>query len=401
MSKIILLGDPHIGKGLAQGKAGIGSALNSRIVDQINLLDWTLDQAIEEHSDHIIITGDVFEDPKPSPLLISLFISWLKRCQAYNVNIHIIMGNHDLIRSGNSATSPLDIVSEIDFANVTVYKDLDTIIIGTSAFTIIPFRDRKFFGTSSAAEALISLKNNLSYELASIPITYEKFVIGHLAIEGSIPVGDEIDDLTNEIFCPLDMFSGYEYVWMGHVHKPQVMKKINPYIAHIGSMDISNFGETEHNKHIIIIDTDCSDKSKIWQSKNLPTRRLNKVNIVVPPNTEDSTEYVLSELKKVKSFDKSIVKVDVSLSSPDLKSVNKSIVEKYLTSKGAFNVASITESKKAVLLKKDSSKSIDTKMDVVSAIKTYTDTYIEKSSRPAIIELALEIYNTYKAESKE
>lgn len=400
MSKVILLGDPHIGKNLVHGRVGIGSALNSRIVDQINLLDWTLDQAVESHTNHIIITGDVYEDPKPSPLLIALFISWLKKCLNNNINVHIIMGNHDLIRSGNNATSPLDIISEIDFPNVTVYKDLNTIIIGTSAFTIVPFRDRKFFGTSSAAEALISLRNNLSYELASIPLTYKKFLIGHLAIEGSIPVGDEIDDLTNEIFCPLDMFDDYDYVWMGHVHKPQVMKKINPYIAHIGSMDISNFGETEHNKHIVIINVDTGDPM-VWEAKKLPTRKLTKVNITIPQNTEDSTEYVLNELKKINSFDKSIVKIDVSLESPDLKSINKSIIEKYLTTRGTFNVAGITESKKAVLLKKYSSNLIDTKMDVVSAIKTYSNAHIEAPVQSEFIELALEIHNIYKLESKE
>ena len=40
MGKVILLGDPHLGKGTGIGKTGIGSNLNSRIADQLNLLDW-------------------------------------------------------------------------------------------------------------------------------------------------------------------------------------------------------------------------------------------------------------------------------------------------------------------------------------------------------------------------
>ncbi len=50
MSTAIILGDPHVGKGTNIGKSGIGSSLNSRIVDQLNLLDWTLDRALEHHA---------------------------------------------------------------------------------------------------------------------------------------------------------------------------------------------------------------------------------------------------------------------------------------------------------------------------------------------------------------
>jgi DNA repair exonuclease SbcCD nuclease subunit len=401
MTNAIILGDVHLGKGTNIGKGGVGSTLNSRIVDQLNLLDWTLDRAIEHHADHIILTGDVFEDPKPHPLLITLFIGWLKKCQVHEVNVHIIMGNHDVFRSGLVYTSPLDIISEIDMDMISVYKDINTIIIGTTAFTFVPFRDRKSFSVGSNAEAVSLVRDSLVYELASIPTTYRKVIVGHLAIEGSIPVGDEIDDLTNELFCPLDMFQGYDYVWMGHVHKPQVMQKGSvgkTHIAHIGSMDISNFGETDHKKHIVIYN--CDDSGD-WSTENLPTRPLQKFTVSVPKDTEDPTAYVLAELKKTGVQDRAIVRVDVSLTSPDLKSVNKATIEKYLTGHGAFNVNAVSESKKVNLIKKDNSNTIDSKMDVTAAIKTYAQTYIDEAVRSSFIELATEIHNIYKTEDKE
>jgi DNA repair exonuclease SbcCD nuclease subunit len=403
--KAIILGDVHLGKANQLGKVGIGSNLNSRVVDQVNLLEWTLERAIEHHSEDIIITGDIFEEPKPHPTIITIFINWLKRCEAEDVNVHIIMGNHDLLRSGNVSVSPLDIISEMDLDNVSVYKEISTIFIGNTAFTLMPFKDRKFFGTNSSSEAVSLLKDTLVYELASIPATYKKVVIGHLAIEGSIPVGDEIDDLTNELFCPLDMFNGYDYVWMGHVHKPQEMNKSDPYIAHIGSMDISNFGEADQKKFIVVFDCifDGIDNvnNEIWGINYLPTRALKKINVVIPQDIEDTTQYVLDYIKNVKHLDKSIVKVEVSLSDQNLKPVNKSIIEKYLTSHGVFNVNSITESKKAILIKKDSNNSIDTKMDVSSAIKTYARAHVDENEQNNFIELAMEIYNNYKLEAKD
>jgi DNA repair exonuclease SbcCD nuclease subunit len=400
MSHAIILGDVHLGKGLNIGKTGVGSMLNSRVADQLNLLDWTLDQAVERAADDIIITGDVFEDPRPHPSLITMFIAWLKKCEAYDVHVHIILGNHDMLRSGMVFTSSLDIISEVDLKNVSVYKNTNTIMIGASAFTLVPFRDRKSFSTSSNISAVDTLRDTFVYELASIPVTYKKVLIGHLAIEGSIPVGDEIDDTTNELFCTLDMFQGYDYVWMGHVHKPQIMKKMNPFIAHIGSMDISNFGETDHKKHIVIFDCDSSDDD--FSIEYLPTRPLKKFVIIVPKDTVDATAYVIEEIKKDSSdLSKAIVRVEVSLPTSEMKSISKSLIEKTLLDLGAFNVTGITESKKVALIKKDGTVAIDTKMDVASAIKTYSISYIEAPLRDAFVELAMDILNTYKAEVKE
>ena len=404
MSQVLILGDVHLGKSANLSKSTIGANLNSRIQDQLNLLDWTLETAHDSLVSDIIITGDVFEDPKPHPSLITLFISWLKKCEIYDINVHIIMGNHDVLRNGFIYTSPLDILTEVELHNVHVYKDLNTIFIGSTAFTLIPFRDRKSFAVQTNSEALNLLKESIVYELASIPQTYKKVVVGHLVIEGSIPVGDEIDDITNELFCPVDMFNGYDYVWMGHVHKPQIMKKNNPFVAHIGSMDISNFGETEQKKYVVIFDAiqDGSYKleNEIWGIRYLPTRQMKKISITVPQETEDTTKYILEQLKNNDNLDNSIVKVEISLSSPELQSANKSVIEKYLSSKGVFNVAGILESKKINVVKKDNNNVLDTKMDVASAIKIYSDTYINEEEREKFIELSMDIYSTYKAEKE-
>jgi DNA repair exonuclease SbcCD nuclease subunit len=395
----IILGDVHLGKSQTLGKTSLGSNLNSRLADQLNLLDWTLEQAVEEAAGHIIITGDIFEEPKPHPSIIAYFISWLKKCQSYNVDVHLIAGNHDVFRTGFIYSSPLDIIYEADLSNVSIYKEINTIILGSSAFTFMPFRDRKSLGSKSNSDAVSLLNDMLIYELAGIPKTYKKVVVGHLALEGSIPIGDEIDDISNELFCPISMFTGYDYVWMGHVHKPQVLKKNNPYVSHIGSMDLSNFGETDHKKYIVVYN--CLSSNKDFEIKYLPTRSLKKLSITVPKDTVDTTKYVLEEIEKLDEINKAIVKVEISLSDSQLNSVNKSDIEKFLNKKGAFNIAGISESKKTNIIKKDSNNTIDNKMDINSAIKRYSLSYVEDKDREKFIELAMDIYNMYKAEVKE
>lgn len=390
--KVLILGDVHLNKASLTGRIGIGSGLNSRVADQIELLEWTLERAHNLHVGHIVITGDVFEELKPPPYIITLFIGWVKKCQAFGISVHIVMGNHDTFRNGSVYTSTLDIITEADLEGVSVYKDVSTIFIGKSAWTFLPYRDRKSLFASSNVEGVSLLRDGLVYELAIIPATYHKVVVGHLALEGSIPIGDEIDELMNELFCPIDMFAGYDAVWMGHVHRPQVMQE-HPHVAHIGSMDITTFGELGHKKHIVIFN--CSDGT--FHTEDLPTRPLQKLSITIPPGTEDTTAFVMQEIDKTGIQDRSIVRVEIILASQELASVNKDVIDKYLLSHGASHINGISESKKISLIKKDDQNVIDTTMTLESAVKTFSQAHVEEKMRASFIELAMDIHQQYKA----
>lgn len=402
MSSVIILGDVHIGKGVTIGKTGIGTALNSRITDQINLLDWVLEQAIEHQASHIIVTGDIFEDPKPASQLIGIFIDWVKKCHAYDVIVHTIAGNHDILTSNNFYISPLDIIDKCELENLTIHKNIATVFIDTTAFTLMPFRDRKSLNAESNAAGLSLIKDLLVYELAAIPLTYKKIVVGHFAIEGSIPIGDEMDDLTNELFCPVNMFAGYDFVWMGHVHKPQIMSKANPYVAHVGSMDTSNFIESNEKKIIVLYDTDDATFSEIA----LPTRPLQKMAITVPKDTKDTTQYVIDEItNNYSNLTRAIVKIEVSLSSPELIPIDRAKVEKFLQEKSVYHISGFSESKKATVIKKDKSEVIDTAIDVPTAIKKWAEKRFSEKTDEAkknkFIEVGLSLLKELKSEGKE
>lgn len=378
---VIILGDPHLGKSMSIGKAAIGSGLNSRLNDQINLLNWVTDQAEIHSVRNIIITGDVFEEPKPHPSLIVALLSWITKCKYENITLHFVMGNHDMFRTGNIYTSALDILYSSEIENVHVYNDPTTLYIDNFAYTLIPFRDRKSLNVASNIEAVSVIQRIVDYELASIPINYKKVVVGHLAIEGSIFVGDEVDDIQNELFCPIKMFTGYDYVWMGHVHKPQVLNKNNPYVAHIGSMDLSDFGEVDHKKRIVLIDHTNNSFSESF----LPTRQLAKFNIIVPKNVKNTTDYVVNEINNAKNLDKSIVKIEVTFESNDLLPLNKKDVEKALYDKGVFNITNISQIKKANLIKKDDTVNMSIDINPISAIKLYAEKHVEEKYKSKFI----------------
>lgn len=397
MAEAIILGDIHLGKGLSLGRGGIGSTLNSRIADQLNLLDWTLEQAINNHARCIITTGDVFEDPRPDPTLISLFIHWLKRCTDNDIAVHICKGNHDIIRSGKYHMSAFDIISAADIDNVFIYNNIATIDFPGASFTILPFRDRRSFDTNVNSEALTIVQDKVRYEHIGIDKRSAKILVGHFALVGSLPIGDEVDDMHNEIFMPLDTFKNYDYTFMGHIHKPQVMRK-TPHIAHIGSMDLSNFSENTHSKLVALIDTNSSEPLKYLE---VPSRPLKQISVSVPGTVTDTTQFVINAISSEKQdLSKAIVRLHVSYESADLISIDRPKIEEAVMSMGAFHIPRVDQERKVSQVKRTAGlESIDDKVTEITAIKMYAGENVEESFRDDFISLANSIVKDHNASS--
>jgi DNA repair exonuclease SbcCD nuclease subunit len=393
MSATLIVGDLHLGKGLSIGKPGIGNAINSRVADQVKLLDWTFDQALEHDVHTIIFTGDICEDPKPDYVLVNIFIQFLKKCEVNKMEVHIIAGNHDIKRTGNQYTSILDLLTSSELPNTHIYKQIDTIYQDGVCFTLLPFRDRRSFNCETSVQALEALAERLPYELADIPPNYDRVLIGHLALEGSLFVGDEVDDYANELMCPLSMFAGYHYVWMGHVHKPQVRSK-KPYIAHIGSVDISDFGETDHKKILVLYDSNLPEKFK---EIPIPTRPLRKFAVSVPLQVEP-VDYILEQLataNQTQPFKDAIVKVEIKLMDAEAKNTNRAVLEKAIYDLGAFYICNMSETRNIAVVPVSKQNAVENTINPKAAVKLWAEQYKfdSEDDKTAYVNAAIDIIN--------
>ena len=371
MSKTLIIGDIHIGKGLNIGKPAIGQGFNSRINDQIKLLDWIIDVIHENNVDQIILTGDIFEEIRPEFYLFKIFIDFLKRIELESVDCHIVSGNHDIKRSGNVFTSVLDIISSFDFNHIFYHKTLTTIHTKGASFTLLPYKDRRGMNVENINDALKSIEECISYEVLGIPHNDKKVLIGHLALEGALYVGDEVDDAQNEIICPLSLFLNYDYTWMGHVHKLQILSR-SPYISHIGSLDLSDFGETGHNKILILFDSDSDDH---FIEIPVPSRPLRRLRISVPEN-QNVTEYVLDAIKnhnETLDYKNSYVKLEITING-DQEGINKKQIEEYIYSFGTYYITNISESRNISVVSQEKRELVDNTVDPKSAVKLYAST---------------------------
>lgn len=398
--KTIIIGDIHLGKGFSIGKSFYNGALNSRLIDQINLLNWILSCGIERNVSKFIITGDIFEELKPESQMMVLFIEWIKNCGEYGIDVHIICGNHDLKRVGNKYTSVLDIIKASEIHNVIVHNQITTLNSDGVSYVLMPFRDKRALSSNSPDEAINILDNSVFYEKTCIPAGNDKVLIGHLAVEGAFYV-DEIDNISNELMLPVSFFDGFDYVWLGHVHKPQVLSK-TPRVAHIGSMDISDFGETKHKKLIVFYDPESENK---FEEIILPTRPLRIIKAEVPKDS-DPTEFVLNKINRVHdkySVDNSIVKLDIKILDSDSVGLNREQITERLFELGAYHISHFSESKSVFIIPEDKRHISDSAIKPKDAVKSYAEAYSFESNndKDDFIKLCMDIITEVDLGQKE
>ncbi|HUU88443.1 MAG TPA: metallophosphoesterase [Candidatus Glassbacteria bacterium] len=379
--KALLIPDIHLGKGTNIGKDPVGVGLNSRIEDQKDLLDFITDYIKEKSIGYIFLMGDVWDSVNPKSSVVNVFCEWIKEITEY-CEVNVIMGNHDFVRSGHEKSSMLDLFDVLDIPNCNIIKAPQAVQIHGLNFVCIPFTDRKQLEKNTHNEAVDWLKTEL---LNLKSDTSSNVVLGHLCLEGSLWVGDEIDEEINEIFCPLSIFEDYDQVWMGHVHKPQILKNNkNQIIGHVGSLDKTAFtGPDSTDKSMVMLEwetvpTRFSKSGRLRPNPflkhyivNLPTRPLVALDISVPSDCKDVNEFVYNEASKI-NVNGAIVRVTIKLGSYDADNVDKVKLLNLLNRNKAFHVCSYKEHKpvKKVIAK---SAEVDETISSEKGVRVFID----------------------------
>jgi len=364
--KALLVPDIHLGKGTSIGKDPVGVGLNSRIEDQKNLLNFITEYVKKNKIDYInkieyvFVMGDIWENVNPKSLVVKVFFEWIKSLTDLECLVVIIVGNHDYIRSGQDKVSMLDSLDVLRVGNCMVVKEPTFMACFGIDLLLLPYTDRKQLEKNTHNEAVDYLKKRLHKikEEETKHFTNKNqvsMVLGHLCLEGSLWVGDEIDEDANEIFCPLSMFDGFDQVWMGHVHKPQILKNDGKQvIGHVGSLDKTAFtGPDSTEKSMVLLEWNQVKTTKIEHTLiPLPCRPLVPIEIDIPVDCKDVDEFLYDEISKQDVTD-AIVRVTIKLGSHDSDSVDKNKIINLLKRKNAFHICSYKEHKpvKKVIVK--------------------------------------------------
>ena len=125
-SKIIFVGDVHIGNHKKHG-GSTEAGINTRCQLILDVLEKAVDVAFEEDADALVILGDLFENPRPTPQMLTKVQDILAR-----TNSIVIAGNHDQCSDhpDDHALGPLagiaDVISEKEIISL---PDVDLLLV--------------------------------------------------------------------------------------------------------------------------------------------------------------------------------------------------------------------------------------------------------------------------------
>jgi DNA repair protein SbcD/Mre11 len=382
--KIAILGDIHIGSGFNIGKTDPETQLNSRLLDFVNTFNDTIDKFVERGVTVVVITGDIYDTRHPTSAQLNIFSKCLHRAVSKGITILMVVGNHDQQRT--ISTTTIDMYNSLQLDNIISFPNMSvhTINDGNKNIHLVmmPYRDRKMItGAQTNLEAIEKIKKEVN--LLTSDLIGTKIAIGHFMIDKAI-TGETSEVFSiSELVLPLETFIGFDAVIMGHVHKHSILSK-HPLTMYIGSMEKISFGEKDHTKVSIVIDTDNMDNTEIIKTK---TRELFEMNFDYTNGDKHYTNQITDKIvSDIEAFDDlynlhdSIVKLVVKVKENDMYYINQERLKEYILNKKISYLApiQITTISNRKLRDKDITESMDSKKAIVSFIKNLNESETTK-----------------------
>lgn len=256
--KIMHLSDLHIGKKVNE---------YSMLQDQIYILKEILRIIDNEKVETVIIAGDVYDRSLPPNEALELFDEFLYQLSGRNVNVFVISGNHDsperISYGGRMMTENKIFLSPVYDGNVKPITLNDD--YGEVNFYLLPFIRpadiRRYFPDENIENYTDAVKvaidnMNVDFSERNILVTHQ-FVTGAELSESEDIIVGGTDNVSGEVF------DGFDYVALGHIHREQTVGKDN--IRYCGTPLKYSFSEAKNIKSVTILD--FNDKGNIEYSK--------------------------------------------------------------------------------------------------------------------------------------
>lgn len=255
--KILHTSDLHIGKYI--GTYDLKE-------DTEYVLNQVVDTAIKERVEVVLISGDVFDRPNPSEEAIKMYVSFLKALLDKNIKVIAISGNHD---SGIRLSAYKNILGKGYFVEGEFNSPMRKVSLsdeyGQVNFYMLPFF------TPFIVKSNLKLEKGLeNYDLAmdeiikreNIDTSQRNIILAHQFVAGFKFGGSEEDfsysngdekNVAGVGIISLDKFQNFDYVALGHIHKPQKISKET--IRYSGSLLKYKTSEIDGpDKSVVIID---------------------------------------------------------------------------------------------------------------------------------------------------
>lgn len=259
---ILHTSDWHIGKRLMD---------RERLPEQIAALDEIVRICDERDVDLVLVAGDVFDTYMPSADAEEVFFRAVKRIAGEKRAVVIVSGNHDDgVRL--AASAPLAAEEGIylfgggyDVVPVGGERAVKAVASGEGYVVIANARGEQVYINALPYPNEARLKEEKTDESyadklrrwiargeAGFSGNMPHILLSHLFVAGGKVSESERDiDLGGARAVPVSLFSAFDYVALGHLHKPQ---KLSGNVRYSGSLLQYSFDEFE-KKQVILLHT--------------------------------------------------------------------------------------------------------------------------------------------------
>lgn len=213
----------------------------------------------------LVICGDLFHHKTNITANMLLLSRNLFKKLSTIIDVLIIPGNHDIASLNRKRVDTITGVLDGTSENIYYLKETGVYYCDNLIFAVDSFLDNKKIYYDSIPHNI--LPNRISISLY------------HGIVQGcGVPSSGEVKKLSD--------FDCFEMVLLGDVHKRQILKEKNPYIAYPGSLIQQNFGE-ELVKGICEYNLETGEKKFIRLKNNYAFFTLEVGSNIIPKEIED------------------------------------------------------------------------------------------------------------------
>ena len=267
--KLIHLSDLHLGKRVNEF---------SMLEDQKDILNKIIAVIEKEQPDAVLIAGDVYDKSVPSAEAVELFDEFLVQLANTKTQVFIISGNHDSAERLAFANRLID-ASGIHLApvyrgEVAPFSFKDE--YGTVDLYMLPFvkpaNVRRFF----PEEEIRSYEDALKAAICAMQVNEKNrsILITHQFVTGALVSDSEDLSVGGTDQVSAEVFKAFDYVALGHLHRPQNVKE---NIRYCGTPLKYSFSEVNDVKSVTIAELKEKGSLSVWEIPLAPLHEMKEI----------------------------------------------------------------------------------------------------------------------------
>ena len=253
--KFIHTADLHIGKSICE---------HSMLDEQRHILASILEAVRGEKPDALLVAGDVYDKSVPSAEAVAVLDDFLVRLSETGTKVFVLSGNHDSaerIAFGGRLMEDRGVhmssVYSGEFAPVTLQDEFGEVDVWMLPF-VRPATVRACLGSDEERDQVTDYTSAMRMAIAQMHFTpgRRNVLLAHQFVTGAERSDSEenVGGLDN---VDASVFDGFDYVALGHIHKPQNVAKDtagNARVRYSGTPLKYSLSEASHKKSLTLVE---------------------------------------------------------------------------------------------------------------------------------------------------